>query len=352
MTNFEQMKEFFLQHSEKFVAYHVIDSNARKQATHLPQYVYENILKNPNVKDFFVLEFPYNSNTGLTEIDSLDSFVFDLYFIDYGDKIIITDAQRTVECGVEAYEGNGIIFMQKAITEKYLAKNGLQFIDNAIVKETSLQTFTQDTITLVKTMQTLNNAQPYPPYLLELDCAHETVDILTRCWVHNESIKKQDNTRKLALFDSQKILQEYFSCDEGDYPKVFNQHAFAGLFFNSNGKVLVKKIQTETAPIYDFAIHDFVLQGEDNSLIALQRAVEQFFGLEFYFGDLAPALTTTRDKLICDFYVVHGYDVAIEQLRNDGNAFEWIEPAELFALLKANRFTIYPIKLLEFLCKV
>ena len=127
MTHFDQMKEFFLQHREKLVAYRVIDSTVRTQEMHLPEYVCENILNNPNVKDFFVIEFPCNSNTSLIEIDSLDSFVFDLYFVDYGDKITITDAQRTVDCGVEAYEGNGVIFTQKAVTEHYLAKNGLQF---------------------------------------------------------------------------------------------------------------------------------------------------------------------------------------------------------------------------------
>ncbi len=352
MTDFQKIKEFFLQRCGKFVEYSVIDSDARKCEKHLPEYVCQNIINNPGVKDFFVLNFPFYSNAGLVEIDSFDSFVFEFYFIDYGDKIVISDAKRTFDCGVEEYEGNGVILAQKTVVEKYLLKNGLQSIDNDIVKQTSLQTFVQDTVAFVKALQTLNNAQPYPPYILELDSARETVDALTRCWVYGERIDGVQPARKLALFDSQKNLLENFSCAEDGYPPIFNKHAFTGLFFNSDGKVLVKKTRTDTAPKYDFAIHDFVLQDEDNSLIAFQRAIKQNLGLDFYFGELAPALTTTRDKLIFDFYVVHGYDVAIEQLHNDSNAFEWIEKDKLFALLKADRFANYPVKLLEYLCEL
>ncbi|MBE6655575.1 MAG: hypothetical protein E7609_01730 [Ruminococcaceae bacterium] len=348
MTDFEQMKQFFLQHRERLVDYNLINSNARKCEKYLPEYVYKNIIHNPDVKDFFVLNFPFDVKSGLVNVDSLDSFVFDFYFVDYGDKIVIDDAERTFDCGVESYEGNGVILAQKDVTEKYLLKNGLQYSNYAIIKQTNIQTFVQDTITFVKVLQTLNNAQPYPPYILELDDAREVVEVLTRCWIYGEKSEKDENARKLALFDNQKILQENGDCEEGAYPPFFNKHAFVGVFFNSDGKVLVRKSGTETESRYDFAIHDYVLKDECCSLVGIQRAIQQSFGFDFYFGDVAPALTTTRNRLICDFYVVRCYDVSTKQLCGDGeNTFDWMGKDDLFALLNADRFANYPVSLLE-----
>ncbi len=350
MTDFEQMKRFFLQHRDRFVGYDLIDSDARKEEKFLPEYVCKSIINDPSVKDFFVLHFTLDSHAGLVDVNSLDSFVFDFYFIDYGDKIVIDDACRTFECGVEAYEGNGVIQTQWDATSKYLAKNGMEYRNYAIVKQTSLQTFVQDTVTFVKVLQTLNNAQPSPPYILELDDAREAVDVLTRCWIKGERIEERDGARKVALFDNHKSLQDGFSCDEQAYPSCFNKHKFVGVFFNSDGRVLVRKKATGNALAYDFGICDYVLADEWSSLEGMQRAVKQSFGFDFCFGDVAPAVTTTRGKLICDFYVVHCYDVALQQLcGEDECSFEWIAKEELLSLLKADDFARYPISLIDYL---
>ena len=350
MTDFEQMKQFFVGHQNRFVGYRVIDSDMCKKERFLPEYVCKNIINNPGVKDFFVLHFPFDSGSGLVDIDSLDSFVFDFYFVDYGDKIVIDDACRTFDCGVEAYEGNGVIQMQADVTRKYLAKNGLEYRNYAISKQTSLQTFVQDTITFVKALQTLNNAQPSPPYVLELDDAREAVDVLTRCWIKGEKIEEGDDARKVALFDNHKRLQESFSCDEQGYPPCFNKHKFVGVFFNSDGRVLVRQQPTENAPAYDFAICDYVLADEWSSLEGMQRAIKQSFGFDFFFGDVAPAITTTKSKLICDFYVVHCYDVDLQQLCGESECiFEWITKEELLALRKTDAFVRYPTSLIDYL---
>ena len=345
MTDFEQMKRFFEEHQGRLVGYEVIDSATRRTAD-LDEGECKGIANNPCVKDFFVLHFPFDSRSNLVDIDSLDSFTFEICFVDYGDKIVIHDAGRTFDCGVKAYEGNGVIGAHKTVVDRYLERNGMECDDWAVTKETSLATFARDTITFVKALQTLNNAQPFPPYLLELDAASEVADVLSRCWIKGERMVKEDGARRVAIFDNQKILQEHFTCGEQAYPRGFNKHKFVGLFFNSDGKVLLRRRKNDA---WDFAVNDYVLEDEWSSLCGLQRAVKERFGFDFFFGDVAPALTTTRDKLICDFYVVTDYNVEIEQLCGDGeDAFAWVEREELMALQAKNDFALYSPYLIDY----
>ena len=349
MTTLEQMKHFFLKHRERLVGYNLIDSDTRRCDVHLPEYVCQSIINNPDVKDFFVLNFPFDSNSGLVDVDSLDSFVFDFYFLDYGDKIVIDDARRTFDCGVECYEGNGVILKQLELTEKYLLKNGLQYSNYTITKETSIETFVQDTITFVKVLQTLNNAQPYPPYILELDDACEVTDLLTRCWIYGEKIEADNSSRAVALFDNHKNLQEYFDCKEDAYPPFFNKHKFVGVFFNSEGMLLVRKRTDNGKALYDFAIDDYVLVDECNSLSGLQRAISNDFGFDFFFGDVAPKLTLKQNKLISDYYVIHCYDISIEQLKhNDNYSFEWINKDTLLSLLNNGSFLYCSMNIINY----
>ena len=342
MTDFERIKRFFEEHQGRFVGYEVIDSATQKAKALLDEAVCESIVSNPRVKDFFLLYFPFDSHSALVDIDSLDSFTFEIYFADYGDKIVIHDAGRTFACGVEAYEGNGVLATHKDVADRYVERNGMAFEGWAVTKKTSLATFVQDTVTFVKVLQTLNNAQPFPPYLLELDAAREVVDVLSRCWIQGEKIEKNGNARRVAIFDNQKILQEHFTCGEEAYPRCFNKHAFVGLFFHSDGKVLLRRSED---PLWDFAIRDYVLEEEWSSLIGLQRAVKENFGFDFLFGDVAPALTTTHDKLILDFYVIRGYDIETEALCKDATDFVWMEKAQARDLLKER----YPASLLGYL---
>ena len=204
--------------------------------------------------------------------------------------------------------------------------------------------------TFVKALQTLNGARPYPPYLLELDDAREVEDALTRCWICGEKSERCENARTLSLFDKQKVKEEHVTCEEGVYPKLSNKLAFIGAFFDSDGRVLLQKKRTQTGILYDFAIRDYVLKDEYDSLMGLQRAVRQCFGFDFYFGDLAPAVTLTQKRLILDFYVVPHYDVPTEELCGDGkDTLEWFTREEFFDLIAANRFESYPQGLLTLL---
>lgn len=346
MTDFERIKRFFKEFQGRFVNYEVIDGTTRRADCSI-EYVCANIINNPSVKDFFVLYFPFESHSVLVDIDSLDSFVFEIYFINYGDKIVIHDACRTFDCGADSPEGNGVIAAHKEVVDRYLQRNGVAREVWAIVKETSLETFVQDTVTFVKVLQTMNNAQPTPPYLLELDAADKVVAVLTRCWIRKEKREMGNEGRRVAIFDNQKILQEHFTCGEQAYPWCFNKLGFVGLFFNSDGKVLVRK---NKAGVCDFAICDYVLEDEWDSLSGLQRAIKENFGFEFSFGDVAPTLTTTRDKLICDFYAIHGYDVEIAQLcASNANIFAWMEKEQVRTLLKNGEFARYSASLVDYL---
>jgi hypothetical protein len=220
-------------------------------------------------------------------------------------------------------------------------------------KETSIETFVQDTITFVRVLQTLNNAQPYPPYILELDDACEVVDLLTRCWIYGEKIEADSSSRAVALFDNHKNLQEHFDCKEDAYPTFFNKHKFVGVFFNSEGMLLVRKRTDNGKALYDFAISDYVLAGEWTSLEGLQRAISNDFGFDFFFGDVAPKLTLKQNKLISDYYVIHCYDVSIEQLKhNDNYSFEWINKDTLSSLLNNGSFLYCSMNIINYLYEI
>ncbi len=351
MTDFEKIKQFFVEHTDKFVHYKIIDKEEKSKEGYLSDFIHKQILNNPKVKDFFAIEFPFNcDDKSLVTIDSLDSFVFDFYFLDLDNKIIITDAERTFQCGVEAYEGNGVLADKYDIVKKYLAKNNIEDGDFAISKVTTLDTFVQDTITFIKVLQTLNNIQPFPPYLLELDSAKEVVDVLTRTWVNSEKITDGKSSRKLALFDNHKRLMENQSCPEKSYPAFHNKHAFVSVFFNEEDKVLICKNLKGKKPQYDFAITDYVAEDEWYSLEALQRAIKENFGFEFWFGEVAPALTTVKDKIITDYYIIKNYNVSIEELTYDNQkiAYDWVSKDELIALVKSGDFGSYTKAFIEY----
>ena len=351
MTDFEKIKQFFTTHQGRFVGYNVIDSDTVKSKGFPSDYLYKYILHTDDVKDFFALEFPFDSKTGLVDVDSLDSFVFDFYFVDYGDKIVIDDAGRTFLCGVEAYEGNGVIANHSDVTDNYLAKNGLSYVNGyGIAKQTSIATFVQDAITFVKVLQTLNNAQPYPPYVLELDDAKEVVDVLTRCWVKGEKLSDGKSTKRVALYDNYKSRQRG-SGRASSYPPFYNKLRFVGVFVNSNGEVLVRKKCRCNVKPYDFAIADFVAFSDDNSLTAFQRAIHDGFGFEFWWGELAPCLTVTAHKQICDFYVVPAFDVKLCDLKGDGKyQYLWIDKESLAKLLQNGQLaTDYSTTLIQYL---
>ena len=344
MTDFEKIKDFFTKHIDKFVCYKIISKEEKIKEKYLTDYVLNNLIQNENVKDFFVMEFPSSGeNKNLVTIDSCDSFVFDIYFVDYGDKIFLTDAGRTFDCCVEAFEGNQVFANQKDIMTKYLEKYGITNNFYTVEKQITTDTYIKDTINFVKALQTINNSQPYPPYVLELDNAKETADVLTRTWVNGEKITDGNNSRSLALFDNHKNLCERQSCPENAYCEYDNKHAFVGICFNEENKVLIKRNLNGSKPQYDFAIKDFVLEDESYSLEALQRTIHDSFGIELWFGEVAPTLTTIKNKVITDYYIINNYNVSITDLSFDSEevAYDWVTFDEIIALVKAGDFGSY-----------
>ena len=50
------------------MGYNLIDSDTRRCDVHLPEYVCQNIINNPDVKDFFVLNFDTMKQISFTKI--------------------------------------------------------------------------------------------------------------------------------------------------------------------------------------------------------------------------------------------------------------------------------------------
>lgn len=355
MSSFEKIKEFFISHANNFVCYKIISKEEKIKENHLTDYVCQEIVQNEKVQDFFVMKFPSNDeNKKLITIDSCDSFVFDIYFVDYSDKIVLTDAGRTFDCCVEAFEGNEVFASQKDLMTKYLSKYEITNNLYTVEKQTTLATFISDTINFVTALQTINNAQPYPPYVLELDNAKQTRDVLSRTWIKGEKITDGSTGRLLALFDNHKNLYERQTCPENAYCEYDNKHAFVGIFFNEENKVLIKRNLKGTKPQYDFAIKDYILENESYSLEALQRAIHDNFGIEFWFGEVAPLITTIKDKVITDYYVVNNYNISINDLSFDDKevAYDWVTLEELFVLIRSGDFCPYSETFINYVLEI
>ena len=188
MTDFDKIKQFFVEHTNKYVNYKVVESNELKAQRFPDEYTVCNIFNNKQVVDFFAIEFPYQSNPPLIDVESLDSFTFGIYFVNYGNQIVIDDTRRTWDCGADSFEGNGVIAIQLPLVKHFVAGRGLEMQDYAITKTTSLDSFVADTINMIATMQTLNNLQPTQPYLVADSRIDEARQALTACWVHNKTI--------------------------------------------------------------------------------------------------------------------------------------------------------------------
>ena len=118
--------------------------------------------------------------------------------------------------------------------------------------------------------------------------------------------------------------------------------------------MLLRRDLKKNPCVYDFAISDFVLEGETDSLETLQRAMKESLGLDFFFGELAPALTTAKNKLITDYYLIDRYEVAIEELSFDKAAFfyRWATKEELFQLIKQGDLGGYTALFAQYVCEL
>ncbi|MBO7218372.1 MAG: hypothetical protein J6V40_00135 [Clostridia bacterium] len=117
-------------------------------------------------------------------IDSYDSFVFGIYFTLYTDgKIVVTDYNRTWECGVTEAESSGLVYKHfdkyKALVEKY----GFYLEqETCIMKDTNIDTFVDDAITLTKVMLMLNYIQDKPPYIKYNKQIRKDINRLIKDW--------------------------------------------------------------------------------------------------------------------------------------------------------------------------
>ena len=80
MTDFDKIKQFFVDHTNKYVNYKVVESNELKAQRFPDEYTVCNIFNNKQVVDFFAIEFSHISNPPLVDVESLDSFAFCFYF--------------------------------------------------------------------------------------------------------------------------------------------------------------------------------------------------------------------------------------------------------------------------------
>ena len=117
-------------------------------------------------------------------IDSYDSFVFGIYFVLYEDgRMVVTDYNRTWECGVTEAESSGLIYKHfdkyKAVVEKY------GFIleqDTCIMKDTTTSTFIDDAILLTQVMLMANYIVDSPPYIKLNKQIKKDISLLKSDW--------------------------------------------------------------------------------------------------------------------------------------------------------------------------
>lgn len=349
MKDFNEIKQFFIDHQNMLVEYKVISSEEKRKQTYLSDFERDFIVHDKAVKDFFVLEFPHMSNNNLYTIDSNDSFVFDFYFYTYGVTVYISDGGRSFDCGVEAYEGNCALAYHREAAKKYLEQFGIEYNTKDICKKTSIDSFIQDTINFVRALQTINNMENDPPYILDLGEGKRTNDILSRLWHQNLSIKDGEKGRSLALFSYCKDCLNHtvreFNLQEYGY-----KHTVTGVFFNEEGKVLIRRNLKESKnKPYEFSVKDYVLYLEEFGLETLQRLIKDEFGFHFYFDAVAPAITITKEGIINDYFIVNKYNVLLEELKYDNTVYEydWVTKEELMALVKAGDFGDYTETFIE-----
>ena len=179
-SQYQQMKEYFERNIDKFVCYR-IDTRDTPMCT-------DYFRSEPFNQACFIqfvgphLSFNNPQNPDLYYIDSYDSFVFGIYLVNYGDHIELSDFNRTWECGVEAFEGNGLFALHIDAVRDFVTKNGFCLDKTQIRKTTSLDTFVDDAITLTKIMLMINYMQDKPPYLTFKKPIQEDIRALRKSW--------------------------------------------------------------------------------------------------------------------------------------------------------------------------
>lgn len=179
--DFYKMKRFFEDRKNNFVIYDVNNKDSSR---------YSHYFTPPKYEDIFYLEFDagyFNARDDKYYIDPYDSFVFGMQFVNYGDRIEVTDYNRSFECGVEEAEGNGLMAKHFDKVQKVVNAHGLELkelISNGteIRKITSLNTFVLDAIKLIKVMLMINYMKDTYPYISGNKNIWEDIRALKQSW--------------------------------------------------------------------------------------------------------------------------------------------------------------------------
>ena len=184
---YEKMKEFFNSNKDKFVFYQLdFDNKCMYSDYFWPQPFKENCYIHFH-SSYISANKPQNKE--LYYIDSYDSFVFGIYLVNYGDRIELTDFNRTWECGVEEFEGSGLFSKYYDLVKEIVTKHGFCMEKTEIHKVTTLKTFVKDAIALTKIMLMVNYIKDKPPYLSYNKYIKEDIHALRKSWLQTDTKK-------------------------------------------------------------------------------------------------------------------------------------------------------------------
>ena len=180
-TEFQKIKDFFLAHQTGYVCYAVEDTDA---------HLYSDYFSPPPKQDCFYLYFDggwRECDPARYYIDPYDSFTFGISFVDYGDRVEVTDGNRTWECCCEAFEGNGLLGKHIDMVSRTTADFGflpisLDPFTTELHKVTTPETCARDAVALVKLMLMCNRLSETHPYLHDDASVEEVVSALNKTW--------------------------------------------------------------------------------------------------------------------------------------------------------------------------
>lgn len=174
-NDFQVIKNFFISRQNDYVVYHVEDKECGS-AYYMPY---------SKAEDFYLrfegVHLGVDHGKDRYVIDSYDSYVFGFYVVNYGDKVVLTDNRRSIECGISP-EGNLVDREQVIEIQKLVEKSGFSLQNDEILKETTAERFVEDVIELVRLMLLINYVDRKPPYIKMNGEIRKDVQALKKSW--------------------------------------------------------------------------------------------------------------------------------------------------------------------------
>lgn len=221
-ADFLKIKEFFTERQREYVLYNVKPLSYGD--------AYSDYCTIERFRDGFSLEFPWDAEDypELCAIDPYDSFSFGIYCMYYGDRIELSDCNRTWECGVEAYEGTGLASTHYDEMAEYISKHGFALgghekLGTVIKKVTGIDSFVRDAIELIRVMLTVNRIDEEPPYLHE-DNPYVLQDVaaLEQSWL-TEAVKHPMASISPRIVDLTQSMENGMPVFPGDPAPSFKE---------------------------------------------------------------------------------------------------------------------------------